>query len=67
MIIRPVTMDDCNGMATLTQELGYPTNFDKMSEILRLVMSNPDHEIYIAEIDDGGYLGKVLYKVIQKA
>jgi GNAT superfamily N-acetyltransferase len=58
MIIRPVSFDDCSRMATLTQELGYPTNNDKMSEVLRLVMNNPDHEIYIAEIDDqlAGYV-----------
>jgi GNAT superfamily N-acetyltransferase len=58
MIIRPVSFDDCNGMATLTQALGYPTSFDKMSEILQLVIKNPHHEIHIAEIEDqlAGYV-----------
>ncbi len=58
MNIRPVLLEDGPGMAELTRELGYPTNAEKMREILQLVLSNPDHEIFIAEIEEklAGYL-----------
>ena len=58
MNIRPVRLDDGPGMADLTRELGYPSNPGKMHEILNLVMSNPKHEIFIAEIEKklAGYL-----------
>ena len=52
MKIRPVTLDDCPKMTILTRDLGYPSNSEKVGEILKLVMGNADHEIFIAEIDE---------------
>ncbi len=58
MRIRPVTLNDCPKMTILTREIGYPSNSEKVCEILQLVMRNADHEIFIAEIDDNlaGYV-----------
>ena len=58
MKIRPVTLDDCPKMTVLTRELGYPSNSEKVGEILQLVMGNANHEIFIAESDDNlaGYV-----------
>ena len=51
MEIRPVSLNDCQQMSSLAQELGYPFNSEKMHEILQLVMANKDHDIFVAEID----------------
>jgi predicted N-acetyltransferase YhbS len=58
MEIRTVTLDDCQQMSSLAQELGYPFNSDKMHEILQLVLANRDHDIFVAEIDQhlAGYV-----------
>jgi N-acetylglutamate synthase-like GNAT family acetyltransferase len=58
MTIRNVSLDDCDQMNILARELGYPSNSEKMREILQLVMTNQNQQIFIAEIDHNlaGYL-----------
>ena len=51
MNIRNVTFEDCEQMVELTRELGYPSNSEKMCEILDHVINHPDHAIFVCEIE----------------
>ena len=50
--IRPAQKDDCPGINELTNQLGYPSSFEKICEIMDLVLVHNDHQVYIAEKDE---------------
>jgi N-acetylglutamate synthase-like GNAT family acetyltransferase len=50
--IRSAQKEDCSGITELTNQLGYPSTFEKISEIMDLVLAHDDHQVYIAEKDD---------------
>jgi N-acetylglutamate synthase-like GNAT family acetyltransferase len=50
--IRTAKKDDCTGITELSNQLGYPSSFDKVYEILDLVLNHDDHQVYIVEADD---------------
>ena len=49
--IRSANKSDCAGITALTNELGYPSSFEKISEILDLVLKHDDHQVFVAEKD----------------
>jgi len=57
-VIRPARLDDCGGITSLTNELGYPSSEDKVCQILEMVLTHPDHQIYVAESNNilAGYI-----------
>ena len=58
MTIRNASLDDSDQMNILARELGYPSNSEKMREILQLVLTNQNQQIFIAEFEHtlAGYL-----------
>ena len=50
--IRPAKKDDCRQITNLTNQLGYPSSFEKVCQIVDLVLNHNDHQIYVAEIED---------------
>jgi GNAT superfamily N-acetyltransferase len=57
-LIRPAKLNDCRGITSLTNELGYPSSQEKVHQILDMVLKHPDHQIYVAESNDvlSGYI-----------
>ena len=57
-LIRPARLDDCGGITSLTNELGYPSSEDKVCQILEMVLTHTDHQIYVAESNStlAGYI-----------
>jgi N-acetylglutamate synthase-like GNAT family acetyltransferase len=47
--IRSAQKEDCSGITELTNQLGYPSTFEKICEIMDLVLVHDDHQVYIAE------------------
>jgi N-acetylglutamate synthase-like GNAT family acetyltransferase len=56
--IRPAEKEDCSGINQLTNQLGYSSSFEKICEIMDLVLAHNDHQVYIAEKDKAivGYI-----------
>jgi predicted N-acetyltransferase YhbS len=52
LIFRPAEKKDCQGITDLTNELGYPSSFKKVYEILDLVLQHGDHQVFVAEFND---------------
>lgn len=50
--IRPAQKEDCSGITDLTNQLGYPSTFEKINEIMDLVLAHDDHKIFIAKTDN---------------
>ena len=50
--IRSAKMDDCPGITELSNQLGYLSSLDKVLEILDLVLTHDDHQVFIVEIDN---------------
>jgi N-acetylglutamate synthase-like GNAT family acetyltransferase len=50
--IRPAEKQDCSGITALTNQLGYPSTFEKICEIMDLVMAHNDHKVFIAQKAD---------------
>ena len=49
--VRAAVKQDCSGITHLTNQLGYPSTEKKICEIMELVLSHNDHQVYIAEIE----------------
>jgi N-acetylglutamate synthase-like GNAT family acetyltransferase len=49
LTVRSANKDDCSGIAHLTNQLGYPSTENKIREIMNLVLSHKDHQVFIAE------------------
>jgi N-acetylglutamate synthase-like GNAT family acetyltransferase len=49
IVIRPAKIDDCSGITILTNQLGYPSSQEKVREVLKLTLSNSDHQIFVAQ------------------
>jgi GNAT superfamily N-acetyltransferase len=56
--IRPAVTDDCSGITTMTNLLGYPSSEDKVCQILEMVIKHPDHQIFVAHAENqvAGYI-----------
>jgi N-acetylglutamate synthase-like GNAT family acetyltransferase len=56
--IRSAQKEDCSGINQLTNQLGYSSSFEKICEIMDLVLDHTDHQVYIAEKDNSiiGYI-----------
>ncbi len=50
--IRSAKKDDCPGITELSNQLGYLSSLDKVCEILDLVLTRDDHQVYIVEKDN---------------
>jgi N-acetylglutamate synthase-like GNAT family acetyltransferase len=50
--IRSAQKEDCAGITTLTNQLGYPSTLEKICEIMDLVLAHNDHQVFIAEKDN---------------
>ena len=51
-IIRNANKEDCPDITKLTNELGYPSSEDKVSEILDMVLEHDDHRLFVAELEN---------------
>jgi N-acetylglutamate synthase-like GNAT family acetyltransferase len=49
--IRSAQKEDCEGITTLTNQLGYPSTLEKICEIMDLVLLHNDHQVFVAEKD----------------
>ena len=56
--VRAASRDDCSGITHLTNQPGYPSTEEKICEIMDLVLSHKDHQVFIAEIENSivGYI-----------
>jgi len=50
--VRVAVKQDCSGITHLTNQLGYPSTEEKICEIMKLVLSHKDHQVFVAEIDN---------------
>lgn len=49
--IRTANESDCAEITRLSNELGYPSSFKKVGEILDMVLSHDDHQLFVAAAD----------------
>ncbi len=49
--IRPATLDDTEGIASLSDQLGYPTPPERMRERLNLLLPRKDQQLFVADRD----------------
>jgi N-acetylglutamate synthase-like GNAT family acetyltransferase len=47
--VRAAVKEDCSEITHLTNQLGYPSTLEKICEIMDLVLSHKDHQVFIAE------------------
>lgn len=61
IIIRPATDDDIPALASLMNELGYPTTVAEMRDRYELLRSHPDYATWVAVCDNqvAGMIGLV--------
>lgn len=50
-IIRQAKKEDYSEITNLTNELGYPSSEEKVQEILDMVLTHNDHQLFVAEVD----------------
>lgn len=48
-VIRPATLTDTEGIAALSDQLGYPTPPERMRERLALLLPKKDQQVFVAE------------------
>ena len=48
--IRPASAGDCEALASLSLQLGYPASAQEMRERLRRLAASADHAVYVAEL-----------------
>lgn len=51
MYIRSMTLEDINNMDVLMNQLGYPSSNSKIQERFSEILSLPDYETFVAEIN----------------
>jgi GNAT superfamily N-acetyltransferase len=57
VFIRQAGMEDVQGIAHLSEELGYPVNQEQIEQRLRRIVDKADHAVFVAEIENGGVVG----------
>lgn len=55
--VRLATVDDAPRVAELSGQLGYPTTPEEAAQRLRLLNSDPQHAIFLAELPPGRVVG----------
>ena len=48
-VIRSANESDCAEITRLSNELGYPSSFKKVGEILDMVLTHNDHQLFVAD------------------
>ncbi len=51
VVIRPAAPADATGLAALAGQLGYPTTAEQGAQRLRSILSQPTHQVFVAEVD----------------
>lgn len=49
--VRTAEEDDCSEITRLSNELGYPSSFKKVCEILDMVLTHDDHQLFVVAGD----------------
>src|SRR5437899_11652858 len=57
MRVRPMTVDDCQAVAGLSTQLGYPTSASRIERRFRALADDPDSSILVAEETGGKVIG----------
>jgi len=50
--VRTAEETDCSEITRLSNEMGYPSSFKKVCEILDMVLSHDDHQLFVAANDE---------------
>ena len=50
--LRAARKEDCSEITNLTNQLGYPSTIEKISDIMDRVLVHKDHQVFIAEKDN---------------
>ena len=50
--LRAARKEDCSEISNLTNQLGYPSTIEKISDIMDGVLVHKDHQVFIAEKDN---------------
>ena len=56
LTIRPATLDDCEQIARLSEQLGYPTMREQTQHRLADIINDRDHIVYVA-VSNNGVIG----------
>lgn len=56
-ILRPAKASDAPALASLADELGYPTSAETLATRLQRILSHPGHCLLVAVVEPGGVVG----------